>query len=93
MKYVKPIDVLSSRLFSCLTLSSPNIVGHANDTVLGYRPPFDVPTCSFSIPFSTLSLLVTVRYSAPFRGRTCNLVLSTYLHFQFLLVSQPSHCP
>ncbi len=28
-------------------LSSPNVIGYANDTILGYKPPFDIPTCSF----------------------------------------------
>lgn len=32
--------------------SSPNVVGHANDTILGYKPPFDIPTCSFPVFFS-----------------------------------------
>jgi hypothetical protein len=32
-------------LICALPLSSPNVIGHANDTILGYRPPFDIPTC------------------------------------------------
>ncbi|KAI0275468.1 hypothetical protein BC834DRAFT_815752 [Gloeopeniophorella convolvens] len=24
--------------------NSPNVIGHANDTILGYKPPFDIPT-------------------------------------------------
>jgi hypothetical protein len=71
--------------YSCVFSSSPNVVGHANDTLLGYRPPFDIPTCSFSIPLSGLPPFMTVH--CYIRGHTCILVLSTYLRFQILLVS------
>jgi hypothetical protein len=36
-------------------LSTTNIVGHANDTILGYKPLFDIPTCLLSSLFSGLS--------------------------------------
>ncbi len=41
------------KLFCCIAVaelpSSPNVVGRANDTILGYKPPFDIPTCSFPV--------------------------------------------
>ncbi|KAF8486665.1 hypothetical protein F5888DRAFT_1761105 [Russula emetica] len=34
-------------------MNSPNVVGHANDTILGYRPPFDIPTWATLIILSS----------------------------------------
>ena len=48
---VRETILVSLCLICALPLSSPNVVGHANDTILGYRPPFDVPTCLLSLLF------------------------------------------
>ncbi|KAF8263792.1 hypothetical protein EI94DRAFT_1739992 [Lactarius quietus] len=31
-------------LIKTFWINSPNVIGYANDTILGYRPPFDIPT-------------------------------------------------
>lgn len=31
-------------LIKTFWINSPNVIGHANDTILGYKPPFDIPT-------------------------------------------------
>ena len=92
MKYVKSFKALSLTVIYVPHFSTMNAVGHANDTILGYKPPFNVPTCLLSYLFSGLSQLVMSCYSFDFRGNTCNLVLSTYFHFQSLFVPQPSPC-
>ena len=71
----------SSTVIYVLLLSTPNVVGHANDTIFGYKPPFDVPTCSLSYLFTCLSQLVMVRYPS-ISGATL-VILSSQLTFIF----------
>lgn len=64
--------------------SSPKIVSHSNDAILGFKPPFDIPTCSFSLQFPTLfSLLIIFVF---FSGATL-VILSSQLTviFNFFL--------
>jgi hypothetical protein len=42
------------------SFSSPKIVSHSNDTILGFKPPFDIPTCLFSLQFPNLSVTFTL---------------------------------
>jgi hypothetical protein len=72
-------SLLYDSFVRAIPLSSPNVVGHANDTILGYRPPFDIPTCSLSLFFSGLLSSVTICCSL---GATL-IILSSQVTFVF----------
>lgn len=83
MKYVKSFKALSLTVIYVPHFSTTNVVGHANDTILGYKPPFNVPTCLLSYLFSDLSQLVMS--AIPSISGATLVILSSQLTFIFNL--------